>query len=166
MIARTLLILTALITISGCTLFGTKEIEIVTKPVQIEIIQPTMPRPIELNKAIKWYVVSEAKIINPCVKVDGKRPKTCELDQRESPDWPVGYTYLDRFLDDMKVAGGGDMVFVAASIKDYENMSANTQELRRYIRELGEVIIYYRNVTLPNGEKGTGIAVEKKESKK
>lgn len=122
-----------------------------------------MPRPISLDSP-KWYVVSEAKIVNPCVKIDGKRPKTCELDQRENPEWPVGYTYLDRFLDDMKVAGGGDLVFVATSIKDYEVMSANVQELRRYIRELGEVIIYYRNVTLPNGEKGEGIAIEKKEN--
>lgn len=163
MIARTLLALTALITISGCSLLGSKQVEIVTKPVQIDIIQPTMPRTIELNKEIKYYVVSEAKIVNPCKKVDDKRPKACEQSERENPEWPVGYTYLDRFMDDMKVAGGGDLVFVATSIKDYEIMSANVQELRRYIRELGEVIVYYRNVTLPQGEEGVGIVVEKKE---
>lgn len=123
-----------------------------------------MPRPIQLNKDIKYYVVSEAKIVNPCVKVDGKRPKTCALEDRENPEWPVGYTYLDRFMDDMKVAGGGDLVFIASSIKDYETMSANVQELRRYIRELGEVIVYYKNVTLPQGEEGVGIVVEKKEN--
>ena len=39
-------------------------------------------------------------------------------------------------------------------------MSANVQELRRYIRELGEVIVYYRNVTLPDGEEAVGIAIE------
>lgn len=163
MIARTLLILTALITISGCSLLGSKQIEIVTKPVQIEIIQPTMPRPLSLD-APRWYVVSEAVITNPCTKVEDKRPKTCALEDRENPEWKVGYTYLDKFVDDMKVAGGGDLVFVATSIKDYEIQSANVQELRRYIRELGEVIIYYRNVTLPNGEKGEGIAIEKKEN--
>ena len=37
------------------------------------------------------------------------------------------------------------------------------QELRRYIRELGEVIVYYREVTLPDGQKGKGIVVEKKD---
>ena len=40
-------------------------------------------------------------------------------------------------------------------------MTVNNQEIRRYIRELGEVIVYYRNVTLPNGEEGVGVEVEK-----
>jgi len=164
MIARTLLILIATALISGCSLLGTKEVEIVTKPVKIEIIQPTMPREIDLDVPT-WYVVSEAVITNPCIKRlqdDGsmKRPKTCILEDRENPDWPEGYTYLDRFLDDMKKINGGDIVFVATTIKDYEKMSANVQELRRYIRELGEVIVYYRNVTLPDGEKAVGISIE------
>lgn len=163
MIARTLLILTALVTISGCSLLGSKQVEIVTKPVQIEIIQPGMPRPIDLQDP-KWYVVSEAVIANPCRKVDDKRPKSCAQEDKENPEWPQGYTYLDRFLDDMKDINGGDVVFVATTIKDYELMSANVQELRRYIRELGEVIIYYRDVTLPDGQKGEGVAIEKKEN--
>jgi hypothetical protein len=85
------------------------------------------------------------------------RPKTCELEDRENPEWPVGYTYLDRFLDDMKDQNSGDVVFVATTVGDYKKMTINNQEIRRYIRELGEVIIYYRDVTLPNGEKGVGI---------
>ena len=35
------------------------------------------------------------------------------------------------------------------------------QELKRYIKQLGEVVIYYRNVTLPDGQKGVGVSVEK-----
>ena len=84
-------------------------------------------------------------------------------EDRENPDWPEGYTYLDRFLDEMRKQNGGSVVFVATSIGDYEVMSTNMQELRRYIRELGEVVIYYRNVTLPNGEQGVGVAIEKSE---
>ena len=57
-------------------------------------------------------------------------------------------------MDDIKVANGGDVLFVATTISDYELMSGNVQELRRYIRELGEVIVYYRNVTMPDGEEG------------
>jgi len=102
---------------------------------------------------------------NHIVKEDGThqtfRPKTCDLLDRENPSWPVGYTYLDRFLDDMKKLNGGDVVFVAATIGDYELMSKNTQELRRYIRELGEVIVYYRNVTIDD-EPASGIQVQKK----
>ena len=160
--------------LSGCStlgnIFGTKEVEIITKLVKIEIIQPTLPRPIELVNP-KWYVVSEAIIANPCKGLptgefndDGtpktKRPKDCTLEERENPEWPVGYTYLDRFLDEMKKKNNGDVVFVAMTVGDYKNMSANTQELRRYIRELGEVIVYYRNVTIDD-EPAAGLAIEK-----
>ena len=150
-----------LLTISGCSLLGTKQIEVVSKPVKIDIMQPDLPRPIDLT-APKWYVVSEAKIANPCKKIEGetKRPKVCELEDRENPDWPEGYTYLDRFLDDMKEQNGGNVVFVATSVGDYKVMAEDMQELKRYIKQLGEVVIYYRNVTMPDGEKGQGVGIE------
>ena len=161
MTLRNLTVLAILaITTSGCSLLGTKQVEIVSKPIEIEIMQPDLPRPVQLT-APKWYVVSEAKIVNPCKKVDGKRPKACDLDQRENPDWPVGYTYLDRFLDDMKDMNSGEVVFVATTVGDYKVMAEDMQELKRYIKQLGEVVIYYRNVTMPNGEKGMGVAIEK-----
>jgi len=162
-----------ILTISGCSLLGTKQIEVVSKPVQIDIMQPDLPRPVDLV-APKWYVVSEARIVNPCKATlsfdpkkyndDGsekfKRPKTCDLSERENPDWPEGYTYLDRFLDDMKEQNNGEVVFVATSVGDYKVMAEDLQEIKRYIKQLGEVVVYYRNVTMPNGEDGVGIAVE------
>tara|TARA_B100000902_G_scaffold343888_1_gene348886 strand:+ start:3331 stop:3861 length:531 start_codon:yes stop_codon:yes gene_type:complete len=161
------------LTISGCSLLGTKQIEVVSKPVQIDIMQPDLPRPVDLV-APKWYVVSEARIVNPCKATlsfdpkkyndDGseklKRPKTCDLSERENPEWPEGYTYLDRFLDDMKDQNNGEVVFVATSVGDYKVMAEDLQEIKRYIKQLGEVVVYYRNVTMPNGEEGVGIAVE------
>lgn len=177
MTLKSLVTLATIVLISGCSLLGTKQIEVVSKPVELQIIQPTLPREVSLNTP-KWYVVSEARIANPCkqvmkldengnhiVKKDGThqltRPKSCELEDRENPEWPVGYTYLDRFLDDMKAQNNGDVVFVATTVGDYKQMTVNNQEIRRYIRELGEVIVYYRNVTLPNGEEGVGVEVEK-----
>ena len=138
-------------------------------------MQPDLPRPVQLT-APQWYVVSEAVITNPCRKTISfdpkkfdengieqlKRPKACAKEDTENPDWPDGYTYLDRFLDEMKAQNNGDVVFVATTVGDYKKMTINNQEVRRYIRELGEVIIYYRNVTLPNGEKGVAVEVEKK----
>ena len=35
--------------ISGCSLMGTKQIEVSSKPIEIDIIQPTMPRNIDLK---------------------------------------------------------------------------------------------------------------------
>ncbi len=171
MILKKLVILTALaVTISGCSILGTKKVEVVSKPVQLDIMQPTLPREVSLQTP-KWYVVSEARIANPCIKRlqdDGsmKRPKSCLPEDRENPDWPEGYTYLDRFLDEMKAQNNGDVVFVGTTIGDYKKMTINNQEVRRYIRELGEVIIYYRDVTMPNGDKGVGIEVKKNETNK
>ena len=175
MILKKFTILTLLaLTISGCSILGTKKVEVVSKPVQLDIIQPTLPRPLDLTPP-KFYVVSEARIANPCKKSisfepkrfdengveELKRPKQCELEERENPDWPVGYTYLDRFLDEMKKMNNGDVVFVAMSIGDYKVMTANMQEVRRYIKQIGGVISYYQEVTLPNGEKGVGATVRK-----
>ena len=145
--------------ISGCSLLPTKKIDIVSKPVQIDIMQPDLPRPVQLT-APKWYVVSEARIANPCKKVDDKRPKTCDQSEKENPEWPEGYTYLDRFLDDMKEQNNGEIVFVATTVGDYKVMAEDMQELKRYIKQLGEVVIYYRDVTMPNGDKGKGVGIE------
>ena len=145
--------------ISGCSLMGTKQIEVSSKPIEIDIMQPDLPRPVQLT-APKWWVVSEARIANPCKKVDDKRPKACDLEDRENPDWPEGYTYLDRFLDEMKELNSGEVVFVATTVGDYKVMAEDMQELKRYIKQLGEVVIYYRDVTMPNGDKGKGVGIE------
>ena len=144
---------------SGCSLIPTKNVEIVSKPIEIEIIQPDLPRPVELT-APKWYVVSESRITNPCKKIEDKRPKTCDLSERENPDWPEGYTYLDRFLDEMKEQNNGEILFVATTVGDYKVMAEDMQELKRYIKQLGEVVIYYRNVTMSDGQKGIGVGIK------
>ena len=153
-----------LLAISGCSLLGTKQLEVISKPVQIDIMQPDLPRPVELT-APKWFVVSEARIANPCKKIvqeDGteKRPKVCDLSETENPDWPEGYTYLDRFLDEMKKQNSGYIVFVATSVGDYKVMAEDMQELKRYLKQLGEVVLYYRDVTMPNGDKGVGVGIK------
>ena len=180
MTLKTLAILSlSTILASSCSLLPERKVEIVSKPVEIEIIQPTLPRPLDLQPP-KWYVVSEARIANPCkqvmkldengnhiVKEDGThqltRPKTCAWEDKENPEWPEGYTYLDRFLDEMKELNNGEVVFVASTVGDYKVMAEDMQELKRYIKQLGEVVIYYRDVTMPNGEKGVGVQVEKKD---
>ncbi len=152
----------ALLTISGCSLLQQppREVEIITKPIKIDIVQPVMPRAIDLKEP-KWYVVSDAKIIENCLKDPETKKSNCKLGKEDL--YPEGYTYLDKFIDDIKKKHGGDIVFVAMSVADYELMSYNTQEIKRYINQLGEVIVYYRNVTINDEDAG---AVEIKLEKK
>ena len=149
----------ALLTISGCSLLGPKEVEIITKPVQIDIVQPVLPRPIDLKEP-KWYVVSDSVIIENCLKDPETKKSNCKLGREDL--YPEGYTYLDKFIDDIKKNHGGDIVFFAMTVDDYELMAFNTQEIKRYINQLGEVIVYYRNVTINDNEGGAvEIKVEK-----
>ena len=128
-----------------------EKIVTVTKKEKIKIRQPQMPRSIKLEQP-QWYVVSETAIPNPCLR-DENNKKDCSLGRKY--DYPEGYTYLDRFIDEMKKQNGGDAVFTATTINDYELMARNVQELRRYIRELGEVIIYYRTMTMEESDNET-----------
>lgn len=57
---------------------------------------------------------------------------------------------LDEFLERVKKEQG-QLVFFAMSVPDYELMAYNMQEIKRYIREMKEVVIYYRKVTA-NGQ--------------
>jgi len=145
--------------LSSCSILGQRQVEVVTKPVQIDIVQPTMPREIDLKEP-KWYVVSDTKIIEACLKNPETKKPDCKLGREDR--YPEGYTYLDKFIDDIKKKHGGDIVFVAMTVDDYELMAYNTQEIKRYINQLGEVIIYYRNVTM-NDEQLEAVGIKVKE---
>ena len=157
---KTLAIAFLALIISGCSLLGPKEVEIITKPVKIDIVQPVLPRSISLKEP-KWYVVSDAKVIENCLKnEEGK--SDCKLGREDR--YPEGYTHMDKFIDAMRKQHGGDVVFVAMTVEDYELMAYNTQEIKRYISQLGEVIVYYRNVTIGDDNAGAvEIKVEENE---
>ena len=97
----------------SCSLIPTKKVEIVTAPIERKIVQPILPREIDLKEPY-WYVVSEKNI--------------------------------DEFLGRLEEEQG-QLVFFAMSVPDYELMAYNMQELKRYINELKEVVVYYRTVT-------------------
>lgn len=138
---------------SGCALLQKppREVEIITKPIKIDIVQPVMPRAIDLKEP-KWYVVSDTVIIENCLKNPETKEADCKLGREDL--YPEGHTYLDRFIDDIKKKHGGDIVFFAMTADDYELMAYNTQEITRYINQLGEVIVYYRNVTINDEDAG------------
>ena len=107
--------LTVLMMACSCSLLPTKQVEIVSKPIERTIVQPIMPREIDLKEPY-WYVVSNENIDEFLVRIE-----------KES----------------------GQVVFFAMSVPDYELMAYNMQELKRYINELKEVVVYYKKVTTP-----------------
>lgn len=47
----------------------------------------------------------------------------------------------------------GEILFLAMTVPDYELMSVNMQELKRYITELKDVVVYYKTITSPDAQK-------------
>ena len=43
----------------------------------------------------------------------------------------------------------GEILFLAMTVPDYEVMSVNMKELKRYITELKDVVVYYKTITAP-----------------
>ena len=55
---------------------------------------------------------------------------------------------LDEFKKEFEAKNGGDS-YIAISVKDYENLSKNFAELRRYIEQQKAIILYYENAVQP-----------------
>ena len=105
--------LTILIMVCSCSLVPTKQIEVTAKPLDRKIVQPIMPREIDLKEPM-WIVVTP----------DNWEEQLAKIEKQE-----------------------GELVFLAMTIPDYEVMAYNMQELKRYITELKDVVVYYRKVT-------------------
>jgi len=74
-----------------------------------------------------------------------------EIDLKDPYWYVVSNKNIDEFLARVE-KDQGQLVFVAMSIPDYELMAYNMQELKRYINELKEVVVYYRKVTIKQGD--------------
>ena len=107
----------ALLTISmmacSCSLIPTKQIQVSAKPIERKIVQPIMPREIDLKQP-EWIAVTP----------ENKDEQLAKIEEQE-----------------------GELVFLAMTIPDYEVMAYNMQEIKRYITELKDVVVYYRKVT-------------------
>jgi len=115
------LLLMTLTMVSNCSLLPTKQIEVSAKPIERTIVQPIMPREIDLRE-VRWLTIT-----------------------------PENYEEQFAIIE----AQEGELVFLAMTIPDYETMAYNMQELKRYITELKDVVVYYRKVTtadLTNGD--------------
>ena len=59
---------------------------------------------------------------------------------------------LDQKIAEVEKMIGGDFVVMAITPKGYENMAANLQDIKRYIKQQKEIILYYREATGANSD--------------
>tara|TARA_R100000900_G_C3265719_1_gene150561 strand:- start:243 stop:566 length:324 start_codon:yes stop_codon:yes gene_type:complete len=103
----------------SCSLIPTKQIQVSAKPIERQIVQPIMPREIDLKQP-EWIAVTPENWEDQLAKIEEQE---------------------------------GELVFLAMTIPDYEIMAYNMQEIKRYITELKDVVVYYRKVTTKKKEK-------------
>jgi uncharacterized protein YihD (DUF1040 family) len=89
----------------------------------------------------------EVKIITKPVERQIAQPVLPRAIDLKEPYWyVVSNENLEEFLANIEKESG-TMVFFAMSVPDYELMAYNMQEIKRYVREMKEVIVYYKKVT-------------------
>ena len=92
------------------------------------------------------------EIITEPIQIEIYHPPLPKAIQLERPDWfVVSENNIDDFLAKLSKIQGVEAVptFFALSPQGYEKMSGNLQEMRRYILEQKEIIVYYKTVTTP-----------------
>jgi hypothetical protein len=110
-----LLIPVALLPLAACN--SVQPIQITAKPVELSIIQPVDPQPVDMLK-VRSRVLTKDNV--------------------------------EEFIKQAKADQGTDNpVFVALSTNDYEALSLNIQELKRYIVQQQRIIAYYKKATAP-----------------
>jgi hypothetical protein len=66
--------------------------------------------------------------------------------QLKEPKWfVVSEKNFEQFQKEVSKRAGS-LVFIAMTVDDYELMAYNMQEIKRYVNEMKEVIIYYRTI--------------------
>ena len=75
-----------------------------------------------------------------------QRPKPVQL--VDTRIFVVNEENYDEFVKEFTEANG-ELVYVALAIKDYENLALNLAEIRRYLNQQNEIIVYYEEALSP-----------------
>ena len=80
------------------------------------------------------------------------QPKAVQLNDVKI--YVVSKENYEEFVKEFEAKNGSD-AYIAISVKDYENLSLNFAELRRYIEQQKQIIVYYENAVKPEEEKSS-----------
>ena len=119
-ISMKILLLLALILVSGCSILGSsrdipevKPVEVVTVVKKAPTYHPPLPNQID-PVPVEWTV------LNP------------EL--------------MQEYLDDLNEGNAPTNVWYGLTTKGYENLSTNMAEVKRYLRQVLSILKYYREL--------------------
>jgi hypothetical protein len=93
-------------------------------------------------------IITETKIIKPTIAV-AERPKGLQMAD------VTFYVVTEKNFDEFKekfLKDNADFVFYAMSVRDYENLALNMADIKRYIGQQKEIIVYYEKAVSPPEE--------------
>jgi hypothetical protein len=122
---------------------------------------------------VKWILIPTALLALSSCGLVGSKPEPqvvvqTEYIERTIPTQPrptpvempnvewyvVNSDNLDEFLGRIE-ADAGDVVFIALTPKGYENLALGIADLRRFILEQREIIVYYEQQVAPPAEESS-----------
>lgn len=154
-------------------------VKVITEEVKLEIYQPPLPQAIQMLD-VEWSVLTNTPCKPATGENRNPKYYTTEKFQSEEYTKEDGTTatravrdadgnripnpvLVDEHGEEIMVCGnidqkiaevekrlGGDFVVMAITPKGYENMAANLQDIKRYIKQQKEIILYYREATGAN----------------
>lgn len=90
----------------------------------------------------------EVKVVTVTVPVEIYQPPMPSSVQLENIKWHViTRDNLKEKMAEIEKHLGGDFVVFAMTPQSYENMAYNIQELKRFIQQQSEIIVYYAEAT-------------------
>lgn len=161
LLKQTLVAASSILILTGCANSVPKPadpVDINNVPVELSVYQPPLPAPIALND-VYWNILTGS----PCAPATGKK-------MLNNGDWyyttyttttdgialqplldPAGNTIevcgnVQQQIAELRNLTGGSFVVLAITPWDYEKLSGNLQEIKRYIQQQQEIILYYRSV--------------------
>lgn len=151
-------------------------VKVITETVQLEIYQPPLPQEISMQD-VQWsvltnkpckpatgenrnpkYYTTEKYQSEEYTKEDGTTSRRAVRDEagqrilREQLKDENGNVIqvcgnMEQKIAEVEKRLGGDFVLMGMTPKGYENMAANLQDIKRYINQQKEIILYYREAT-------------------
>ena len=97
-------------------------------------------------------VPREKEVIVQTVEVEKRIPLQTNPTQLQFNEvyWHVvTEANFDEFIEKFKKENGNAWVFYAISVRSYESMALNMAELKRYIEQQKQIIIYYEEAVKP-----------------
>ena len=94
----------------------------------------------------------EVKIVTQIEKTTvpiAARPKPVDL--VDTRVYVVTKENYDAFVEEF-TAEHGELAYVVLSMKDYENLALNIADLRRFLEQQNEIIVYYEDALKPEEE--------------